>query len=161
MHAAAIRAQSRRHSLCHPFFSEVTQRAGVDVYRLDCQSILQRDDRSRRVNLSKVVNVLKNCFCEPIHQLFRGIRCRDKEVVQRCCRYCSRLSGIAAAGDSDREEHLGFALDELPFDWDEADWSTLAGLDYGSHAQAGGAQRSAERRVGKEGVSTGKSRWAP
>src|SRR3546814_12727430 len=147
MQTASSRAQSRRHLLFHPCFSEVTQRAGVDVYRLDGQSILQRDDRGRRVNFSKVVNVLKNCFCKSIHQLFRGIRCRDKKVVQRCCRYRCRLSGIAAAGDSDREEHLGFALDEFPLDWDEADWSTLAGLDYGSHAQA----RSEERRGGKEG----------
>src|SRR3546814_16890781 len=112
----------------------------MDVYRLDCHSIFQQDDRGRRVNLSKVVNVLKSCFCEPIHQLFRGIRCRDKKVVQSCCRYRCRLSGVAAAGDSDREEHLGFALDEFPLDGDEAAWCTVAGLDYGSPAKAGGDQ---------------------
>src|SRR3546814_16300215 len=95
------------------------------------------------------------CSSDLQEQVLRaGGRCRRRQ-----CRYqgAAMAPFAMARQDADRQD--------LPFSGDGADQAEaarlLAGGDGDEARDAGTGQRSEERRVGKEGVSSGRSRCSP
>src|SRR3546814_12652079 len=73
--------------------------------------------------------------------------------------------GLEAGATGDLHVHGGGARAQLGAQHDLADQVEVPGvLDHGAtgnHAELLTLERSEARRVGKEGVSTGRSRWSP